>query len=154
MVTDVVHFQDAEHPGEVTLLAIAILAALIFMSRSLEIMERLIRARFTAAIRSNLIMLNIFLLSGYGVYLGRIPRFNSWDIIIKPEEIARIGLETFGFQSLAFGALFASIEFCVYRVFYLRFKNPVILAVKKHPAVGAARRKLMKKLPEVFMRFK
>ncbi len=69
----------------------------------------------------SLIILAICLLTGYGIYLGRFLRFNSWDIIFKPKYLLVQMLDSLTFpyvylMTLAFG-LFLSIIFAVFRWF-------------------------------------
>jgi uncharacterized membrane protein len=62
-------------------------------------------------------------LSGFGIYLGRILRFNSWDILFKPRElyheIGRWAADPLASpNSLAFPALFGMFLFVSYLMFY------------------------------------
>nr|WP_299174654.1 DUF1361 domain-containing protein [uncultured Allomuricauda sp.] len=66
-------------------------------------------------------ILVICILNGYGIYLGRFLRFNSWDIIFKPRYLVSQILDSLTFpyvylMTLAFG-LFLSIIFALFRWF-------------------------------------
>lgn len=53
---------------------------------SLHHMHQLSMAKYGAKM-GNLFILNMSFLSAFGIYLGRVLRFNSWDIISKPREL-------------------------------------------------------------------
>jgi uncharacterized membrane protein len=62
-------------------------------------------------------------LSGFGIYLGRFLRFNSWDVLVKPLELSR-GVGKWAADPLAnphsyaFPALFATFLFITYLMLY------------------------------------
>ena len=75
-------------------------------------------------------------LSGFGIYLGRFMRFNSWDVLFRPVELYRgIGNWVTGpladLHSLAFPLLFATFLFITYLMLYalthLRPTHPMIM---------------------------
>ncbi|MEO9511703.1 MAG: DUF1361 domain-containing protein [Flavobacteriaceae bacterium] len=54
---------------------------------------------------------SICMISGYGIYVGRFLRFNSWDIVLKPHLLSREILLSLGhtkvwLMTLAFGLFF------------------------------------------------
>jgi len=61
---------------------IAFAAALISLNDISKILQR--HYHFSTVY---LIVLSICLVTGFGIYLGRDLRFNSWDVLIKPQEI-------------------------------------------------------------------
>lgn len=62
-------------------------------------------------------------LSGFGIYLGRIQRFNSWDVFSQPKRLYE-GISQFATQPptepsiLAFPPLFGLLVFLCYLMFY------------------------------------
>ena len=63
------------------------------------------------------------LLSGFGIYIGRILRFNSWDVVVRPvafsREIGRWASDPFASsQTFAFPALFGVFVLTSYLLFY------------------------------------
>jgi uncharacterized membrane protein len=75
-------------------------------------------------------------LSGFGIYLGRFMRFNSWDVVFKPREVYHgIGswvADPFAHShSLAFPLLFGTFVFITYLMLYalthLQPAQPVVL---------------------------
>jgi uncharacterized membrane protein len=62
-------------------------------------------------------------LSGFGIYLGRFLRFNSWDVLFKPRELYHgigrwVADPSASPNSLAFPALFAMFLFLSYLMLY------------------------------------
>ena len=62
-------------------------------------------------------------LSGFGIYLGRVLRFNSWDVLLKPFALTRsIGhwaTDPLAYPaSFVFPALFATFMFVAYVLLY------------------------------------
>lgn len=53
---------------------------------SLYLMQQKLRT-VTTAFNTNLLILSAIVLSGYGVYLGRFLRWNSWDVLLNPVAI-------------------------------------------------------------------
>jgi uncharacterized membrane protein len=76
-------------------------------------------------------------LSGFGIYMGRFMRFNSWDVLFKPRQLYH-GIGNWmadplaNPNSLAFPVLFATFLFITYLMLYalthLQEAQPVVLA--------------------------
>ena len=64
----------------------------------------------------------VCLLSGYGVYLGRFLRLNSWDIL-SPVSLAAKSARSFSPFSISFSLLMAGYVAASYCVFYVFFKR-------------------------------
>lgn len=59
----------------------------------------------------------ICLLSGFGIYLGRFLRFNSWNIIINPFQLFLNSLETlFTTEAILFSAFYGSFIYITYLI--------------------------------------
>lgn len=52
----------------------------------------------------------VLLLTGFGVYLGRFGRWNSWDVLARPRAVLAAAAEALGDpRALAFSVLFAAL---------------------------------------------
>ena len=81
IITDLIHVGEVKYVPvvyDVFLLFSAALVGLLFGLYSLSHMEKIIKTKFSKRATS-LSMLVIFLLIGFGIYIGRFMRFNSWD---------------------------------------------------------------------------
>lgn len=86
VLTDLIHLRaESSVPVWFDLLLILsyAFASLIFGFNSLLGIERLISKRLSEK-ASMLVVSGLLLLSGYGIYLGRFQRWNSWDIVSQP----------------------------------------------------------------------
>lgn len=91
LVTDLLHLEpDAPVPHLYDVLLYGSFAvtgcALSWTSLSM-VRERL--GRELGAVRAELALLAIAMLAGFGVYLGRVERWNSWDVLGRPAALAR-----------------------------------------------------------------
>jgi uncharacterized membrane protein len=123
--TDVIHLTTYFYKHfwiDLTLILLCALTGLVLGFVSLFLMQSVVRRMFGAA-ASWLFIGAVAGLSGFGIYLGRFLRLNSWDIIWKPMEVYRgIGTwaaDPFGHSnSYAFPTLFAVFLFIAYLMLY------------------------------------
>ncbi len=59
----------------------------------------------------------VFLLLGYGVYMGRYLRFNSWDAFFNPIAVLRGVADSLDKESLAFTLTFSFVNYVLYQFF-------------------------------------
>lgn len=65
----------------------------------------------------NIILVLILLLSGFGIYIGRFLRFNSWDIL-RPFSLMKNIIQSIDFFTLKFTILLAFIILFIYMIYY------------------------------------
>lgn len=111
LVTDLVHLRpDPPVPVsfDVLLFASFALAGCALAWGSLETVHaRLVRAIGRA--RAALAVAAVLLLTGFGVYLGRFERWNSWDVVARPRGVLADAAGALADpRALAFSALFAA----------------------------------------------
>lgn len=89
IITDLIHLHDEDSILiwlDLFLVFVFALNGLLFGILSLFDMYGIIRQKYSSKITSTAILL-ICILTGYGIYLGRFLRFNSWDIISRPKNL-------------------------------------------------------------------
>ena len=83
---------------------------------SLQDFEKSLSSKFNSIITS-ILLFSISILSGFGIYLGRILRYNSWDILKNPidlfTDLLNIFLTT---KSLGFSILFGCFIYIIFRI--------------------------------------
>ncbi|WP_276167767.1 DUF1361 domain-containing protein [Zobellia alginiliquefaciens] len=89
IITDFVHLDDNQPTFWLDLLLFFVFALNGLVLGVLSMMDvfSFLRKR-NHPVLANAILLFVSLLSGYGVFLGRFLRFNSWDIVSKPLVLA------------------------------------------------------------------
>ena len=121
IITDFLHLRQRPpipYWYDILLLFSAALNGLLLGLASLLVVEKFLIQRYGNRI-SALLMFCSFFLSSFGVYIGRYLRWNSWDIITNPNDIASDILERvlnpfdhFGTWSVTF--LFGSFFYIIY----------------------------------------
>ncbi len=107
---------------DLTLILMCALTGLVLGFVSLYLMQSIVR-RLYGWVASWLFILVVAGLSGFGVYLGRILRFNSWDVIARPLKLYH-GVSTWAANPLAssntftFPLLFATFILLAYVMLY------------------------------------
>jgi len=64
-------------------------------------------------------LLLIAFITGFGVYLGRFLRFNSWDVIINPASLIVEIIKNISLDSFVFSVTFGGFIFISYFIFYI-----------------------------------
>lgn len=125
LVSDLVHLSHRPPVPlwyDIGLLAAFMLSGCFLAVVSLHIMQMLVR-RYLGGTASWLFVLVVVGLSGLGVYLGRVQRWNSWDILLYPHEVLADALRPLRYPAshlhpLALSGMFAALLFVCY-VMYL-----------------------------------
>lgn len=112
LVTDLVHLRPrppVPTSYDVLLLAAFALAGLALGWGAIEV----VHARLAAALgraRAAGAVAGVLLLTGFGVYLGRFGRWNSWDVLARPSALLADALAALADpRALAFSVLFAAL---------------------------------------------
>ena len=123
--TDVIHLTTYFYNHfwiDLTLVLLCGLTGLVLGFVSLFLMQGVVRRMFGGA-ASWLFIGAVAGLSGFGIYLGRFLRFNSWDVLWKPVALSR-GIGKWATNPLAhstsyaFPVLFAMFVFIAYLMLY------------------------------------
>jgi len=90
ILTDILHLQ--QRPGVPLWYDLILLVAFAWTGTflglvSLYLMQELVKQRAGAGM-SWLFTLGVLAAGGFGVYLGRFPRYNSWDALVNPATLA------------------------------------------------------------------
>lgn len=107
---------------DLVLVLLCALTGLVLGFVSLFLMQSVVR-RMLGQAASWLFIAMVAGLSGFGIYLGRVLRFNSWDVVLKPFALSRgIGqwaTDPLGHpSSVAFPILFGTFLFIAYVMLY------------------------------------
>jgi uncharacterized membrane protein len=132
LITDLVHLRPREEEmpywfDQILYMAFAFSGCYLGMV-SLILMQSLVR-RSLGAILSWLFTLTALLAAGFGIYIGRFLRFNSWDLLTNPKPLAkeildwvrhpRSNADAFIF-ALTFSLFFSAVYFVVVAILNLR----------------------------------
>jgi uncharacterized membrane protein len=123
--TDVIHLTTRSYRHvwvDMVLILLCALIGLVLGFVSLFLMQGVV-TRLWGRARSWVFVAAVAGLSGYGIYLGRFLRFNSWDVLFKPlalgRGIGRWAADPFGHpNSYAFPVLFSTFLFLAYLMLY------------------------------------
>jgi uncharacterized membrane protein len=123
--TDLIHLRGNFYHHfwvDMVLILLCALTGLVLGFVSLYLIQGVV-ARMLGRWASWLFIAIVAGLSGFGIYLGRVLRFNSWDILLKPLALSRgIGhwvADPFSSSmTFVFPALFATFFFIAYVMLY------------------------------------
>ncbi len=123
--TDVIHVATRHYAHfwvDLVLVLLCALTGLVLGFLSLYLMQSVV-TRIFGRLASWLFVAGMAALGGFGIYVGRFLRFNSWDVLCKPAEFYRgIGhwaADPFGHPTaVAFPAMFGTFLFVSYLMLY------------------------------------
>lgn len=101
-------------------LIVSIFCGVLFGMISLYIMQRLFRERFSR-IKTSLFVIGVMLLSSFGIYIGRFPRLNSWDVL-RPWYLIEKVFSSMTEFTIFFVLYFTVLSLMLYIVFYFAVK--------------------------------
>jgi len=131
LITDIVHLRPREEMpywfDQILYMAFAFTGCYLGMV-SLILMQALVR-RSLGWIVSWIFALGALVAGGFGIYIGRFLRFNSWDLLMNPKPLLKEILDWFRHPrsnsdafifALTFSVFFAAIYFVVVAILNLR----------------------------------
>ena len=146
--TDLIHLTARFYSHfwvDLTLILLCALTGLVLGFVSLYLMQSVVERMFGRP-ASWLFIAAVAALSGFGIYLGRFMRFNSWDVVFRPRQVYHgighwVANPLATANSLAFPILFGAFLFVSYLMLYalthLRPAQPMILAKNtEHPGLA------------------
>ena len=130
---------------DLCLILLCALTGLVLGFVSLYLMQSVVE-RMLGRAASWVFIAGVAALSGFGIYLGRFMRFNSWDVLFKPHQVYHgighwVTNPLSNSNSLAFPVLFGTFLFITYLMLYalthLKAAQPMTLP-RKIEAPGLA----------------
>lgn len=135
LVTDLIHLQPA--PGvpfwyDVIMLSTFAWTGLFLGLVSLVAMQAVVRRTSGQAV-SWLFVLAAILLTGYGIYVGRFLRWNSWDVVLNPWPLAATAMDYLRHPLAHYQAtVFSLITAAVFGAMYVMLVAVVQFARESH----------------------
>jgi uncharacterized membrane protein len=120
IVTDLKHIGDAGRIPvlyDVLFLSAAAWTGLLLGLTSLFLVHAVAR-RMLGAVSAWGLVVGVLAASSFGIYLGRVQRWNSWDVFIRPEALLGQIADGFHAAPLALTVLLTSFLLASYLVFY------------------------------------
>ena len=139
--TDLIHLTTRFYGHfwvDLTLILFCAITGLVLGFVSLYLMQSVVERMFGRP-ASWLFIAAVAALSGFGIYLGRFMRFNSWDVLFRPRQVYHgignwVADPLANATSLAFPILFGAFLFVSYLMLYalthLRPAQPMMLPQK------------------------
>jgi uncharacterized membrane protein len=123
--TDLIHLTSRFYSNfwvDLSLILLTALTGLVLGFVSLYLMQSVVE-RILGRAASWLFIAAVAALSGFGIYVGRFMRFNSWDVLFKPRELYHgignwVSDPLANSASLAFPLLFGTFVFITYLMLY------------------------------------
>lgn len=129
LLTDFVHLHhnnDLQYVFDALLLACFSIAGFYSGISSLLHIHQLLEMKYSEQ-KSRRLIAAICYLSSFGVYLGRILRFNSWDILRQPIELfSNILNSILNLETYRFTIIFGTFIIIIYSIYYLFLNEKTI----------------------------
>jgi uncharacterized membrane protein len=93
LVTDLVHLRENVNVYNAIVLALLALTGLLIGVKSVQLVQRTVESLWGVAASWRVVQL-IAVLTAFGVYVGRVLRWNSWTILVHPHEMAHVILRS------------------------------------------------------------
>jgi uncharacterized membrane protein len=146
--TDLIHLTTRYYPQfwvDLSLILLCALTGLVLGFVSLYLMQSVVE-RMLGRAASWLFIAAVAALSGFGIYLGRFLRFNSWDVLFRPRQVAHgighwVADPLANSISLAFPLLFGTFVFITYLLLYALTHlqpAPLVMVPPRTPAPAPA----------------
>ncbi|HEY5480140.1 MAG TPA: DUF1361 domain-containing protein [Verrucomicrobiae bacterium] len=136
--TDLIHLTKRFYPYfwvDLSLILLCALTGLVLGFVSLYLMQSVVE-RMLGRAASWLFVAAVAALTGFGIYVGRFMRFNSWDVVFKPRQVYHgignwVADPLANSTSLAFPLLFGTFVFITHLMLYalthLRPAQPMMM---------------------------
>jgi len=147
--TDLIHLTTRFYGPfwvDLTLILLCALTGLVLGFVSLYLMQSVVE-RILGRPASWVFTAAVAALSGFGIYLGRFMRFNSWDVLFKPRQVYHgignwVADPLANKTSLAFPLLFGTFLFVTYVMLYaltrLQPTQPLVLPRTQAPGLAGS----------------
>lgn len=93
LVTDLVHLREAVNLPNAIVLALFAVTGLLLGVKSVQLVQRSVERLWGERVGWRAVQA-IAVLTAFGVYLGRVLRWNSWTIILHPQQLAHAVLRS------------------------------------------------------------
>jgi len=129
LITDFVHLHysnSSQYLFDALLLSSFTIAGLYAGIASLFHIHHLLVMKYSNK-KCWLIIVSICYLSGFGVYLGRVLRFNSWDILSHPIDLfCNVFISVLNYETYYFTGILGTFIVIIYSFSYLIFNKKII----------------------------
>jgi uncharacterized membrane protein len=119
LITDLVHLHGHATLPNIATLSLLALTGLLIGVKSMQIVQRVVEDRFGVAAGWRAVRV-IAVLAAVGVYLGRVKRWNSWNLLSHPRGIADTLVRGVSEPSRAGTALLGCLAFAA--AFYVAYR--------------------------------
>ncbi len=128
MISDLIHINEV--PGSYTVLfAVAFMAIIVSALINGFLSVYLVQAEFNKRVSirtSETLITTLFVLSSYGIYIGRVLRWNSWDVFFNPTGVLYdLSNQVINFRSLGYTLMITFVFFIFLTSSYYLIKRLV-----------------------------